>query len=246
MSEALVPIVVTGLAAFLVGLSKGGLGSMIGVFITAMMSLVLPAEKVIGLVLPLLMVGDVFAVVAHWKQWDRGLVLQLIPGALVGVGMATYLLETISGDGLRLALGVIVLLFVVYKLLEGRLLRGFRYRPKRIHGWAAGIVSGITSTLAHGGGPPVSMFLIVQNLRPETFVATAALYFMVLNWIKVPSYALSGLFDWELIRGSIWVLPLLPLGVWVGKRIVLRVERVYFERAILILLGVSGVFLFLR
>jgi uncharacterized membrane protein YfcA len=237
---------VTALACFLVGLSKGGLGGMIGIFITAMISLVLPAEKVIGQVLPLLMIGDVFAVAAHWGEWDRRLVMRLIPGALVGVGASTYLLGTISGEDLRVALGVIVLLFVGYKLLEGRLLRRIDFEPRRIHGWLAGILSGITSTLAHGGGPPVNIFLLIQNLKPQTLVASAALYFLVLNWLKVPSYLLAGAFDWGLIRSTTWFMPLIPVGVWAGKWFVRRVDRVCFERALILLLGVSGIFLLAR
>jgi len=235
--------VITGLAAFLVGLGKGGLGGMVGALTTAMMALVLPTEKVIGLVLPMLMVGDVFAVAAHWRKWDRDLILQLIPSAILGVALATYLLRMISGEGLRVVLGLIVLFFVVYKLLEGRLLRQLEYQPKRYHGWVAGIVSGVTSTLAHGGGPPVSIFLVIQSLKPETFAATAAFYLFVLNWMKVPSYWVAGLFDWGLIRSVLWVLPLIPLGVWIGKWLVQRVGRKTFERVILLLLAVSGVLL---
>ena len=219
---------------------------MIGVFITAMMALVLPAEKVIGLALPILIVGDVFAVAAHWKKWDKRLVALLIPGALIGVSIATYFLRTISGDGLRIALAVIVLIFVLYKILEGRLFRDVAYQPKRSHGWLAGIVSGITSTLAHGGGPPVSMYLFVQKLPPEVYVGSAALYFMVLNWIKVPSYLLAGAFDAEMIRSTLWLMPLLPLGVWAGKKLVGQVDRTRFERVIIILLGLSGLFLLIR
>jgi uncharacterized membrane protein YfcA len=238
--------VVISLSAFLVGLGKGGLGGMVGALTTAMIALVLPPAKVIGLVLPLLIVGDAFAVAAHWKKWDRGLILQLVPSAIIGVLLATYFLYQITGEGLRLTLGVIVLVFVVYKLLEGWLLRQIEYRPKRFHGCVAGIVSGITSTLAHGGGPPLSIFLVIQNLHPERFAATAAFFFFVLNWVKVPSYWAAGLFDWGLIRSVLWVVPLVPLGVFIGKWSVGRVGRAIFERVILLLLAVSGVLLLLR
>ncbi|TFH37581.1 MAG: sulfite exporter TauE/SafE family protein [Anaerolineales bacterium] len=238
--------VVTGLAAFLVGLGKGGLGGMIGALITAMMALVLPPEKVIGLVLPLLMVGDVFAVAVHWGKWDRSLILQLVPGGILGVLLATSLLYRISGEGLRTALGLIVLLFVVYKLFEGRLLPQSDFQPRRYHGWLAGVVSGITSTLAHGGGPPVSIFLVIQSMQPQKFAATAALYLFILNWMKVPSYFFAGLFDWGLIRSDLWAIPLVPLGVWSGKWLVGRIGRTSFERLIVLLLGISGILLLLR
>ena len=238
--------VMIGLAAFIVGLGKGGLGGMVGALTTAMMALVLPPEKVIGLVLPMLIVGDAFAVTVHWGKWNRDLILQLVPSAIVGVLLSTYFLYQITGEGLRLTLGVIVLIFVIYKLLEGRLLRQLDYQPKRYHGWVAGIVSGITSTLAHGGGPPMSIFLVIQDLKPEKFAATAAFFFFVLNWMKVPSYWFAGLFDWELIRSSLWVVPLVPLGVWTGKWLVGRVGRDEFKKVIMFLLGVSGILLLLK
>jgi uncharacterized membrane protein YfcA len=238
--------VIIALAAFLIGLGKGGLGGMVGALVTAMIALVLPPDQVIGLVLPLLIVGDFFAVMAHWRKWDRSITMQLIPGAVLGVLLATFILYRISGEGLQLALGVIVLVFVVLKLLEGWLLKQFAYHPRREHGWLTGVISGITSTLAHGGGPPVSIFLVLQSLQPETFAATAAFFFFVLNWVKVPFYWATGLFDWDLIRDALWVLPLVPLGVWAGKWGVRRIGRGKFEKVVLLLLAVSGILLLVR
>lgn len=235
--------IILGLAAFLIGLGKGGLGGMVGALVTAMIALVLPPERVIGLVLPLLIVGDLFAVVAHWGRWDGSIIMQLVPAAILGVVVATYFLYRLTGEGLRLALGVIVLAFVILKLSEGSLLKQFQYRSKPYHGWLGGGISGITSTLAHGGGPPVSIYLVLQSLQPETFAGTAAFFFFILNWVKVPSYWAAGLFDWDLIRSVLWVLPLVPLGVWVGKWSVKRIERRYFERLVLLLLGISGMLL---
>jgi uncharacterized membrane protein YfcA len=76
--------VIIGLAAFLIGLGKGGLGGMVGALVTAMIAVVLPPVQVIGLVLPLLIVGDLFAVIAHWGKWDRDIILQLVPSAIIG------------------------------------------------------------------------------------------------------------------------------------------------------------------
>lgn len=238
--------VIIGLAAFLVGLGKGGLGGMVGALVTALIASVIPPVQVIGLVLPLLIVGDLFAVVAHWGKWDRAILVQLVPGAILGVLLATYFLYQLTGEGLRLALALIVLIFVMMKLSEGWLLNQFQYQPKRQHGWFTGVISGITSTLAHGGGPPVSIFLVLQSLKPETFAATAAFFFFILNWVKVPSYWAAGLFDWELLRSALWVLPFVPMGVWVGKWGVKRIGRAYFEKVVLLLLSISGILLLLR
>jgi len=68
----------------LIGLDKGGLGGTLGVLITPMMSLIMPPQQVIGILLLILMLGDVFAVASHWRKWDGKLVILLIPGGVIG------------------------------------------------------------------------------------------------------------------------------------------------------------------
>lgn len=53
-------------------------------------------------------------------------------------------------------------------------------------GRLAGTGAGSTSALAHSGGPPVTMYLLLPRLHPVRFVATTVLVFIILNLIKVP------------------------------------------------------------
>jgi uncharacterized membrane protein YfcA len=120
-----------------------------------------------------------------------------------------------------------------------------QYQSQNWHGVLAGSTAGFSSTLAHTGGPPVSIYLLMQDISPRTFVATSALFFMVLNWIKVPSYLYIGLLDFQLLKQVVWLFPLLPLSVWVGKLIADKINKVLFDRLIVIFLAVSA-FLLLR
>jgi uncharacterized membrane protein YfcA len=227
-------------AAFLTGLSKGGLGGMMGALITAMLALVLPIQNVIGLVLPILMLGDLFAVTAHWRRWDRRLILALLPGALLGVTLGTFVLTSISPLALRRGLALIILVFIIYRLLERRILAWLHYTSRSWHGILAGGLSGLASTLAHAGGPPVSIYLLMEDINPAAFAATAAVFFAVINWIKVPYYLYAGLFDFAFLWRVIWLAPLVPLGVWFGRKLVERVGRPLFEAIIMALLVASA------
>jgi len=231
------------LVIFIIGLAKGGLGGTLGVLATPLMTLVMPADQVIGLLLPILIIADMFAVATHWQRWDRKLVLLLIPGSVAGMLVGSLFIASISPDTLRRGIGVITLLFVVYKLLEGRILRFIQYQSRNWHGLLAGIVAGFSSTLAHTGGPPIAIYLLMQNVSPRVFVATTALFFAALNWIKVPSYFYIGLFDFNLLWQVAWLLPLLPASVWVGKQIAYKVDKIIFDRIIVVLLAVSAIFL---
>lgn len=236
-------LIMTALVIVLIGLSKGGLGGTLAALATPLMTLVLPAPQAIGFLLPILMIADIFALVAHWKRWDNKLVLWLLPGAVVGVAIGTFFLASISADTLRKFIGVIILIFVSYRVFEARIQQSIHYTARNWHGVVAGGAGAITSTLAHNGPPPVAIYLLMQNIPPRTFVATMVLFFAVLNWIKVPSYFFAGLFDFKLLAQVVWLLPLLPVSVWLGKNMTVKLGKAVFERVIVVVLGVSAIFL---
>ena len=159
------------------------------------MALVIPVDQAIGLLLPIFMLGDVFALAAHWRRWNSSLIWLLLPGGLVGITLGTFVLTSISAVLLQHLLGIFVFVFIGYRLLESRILKAFQYRAQNWHGWVAGGMAGFTSTLAHAGGPPIAIYLLMQSIPPAIFVATSVLFFAVINWIKVPYYYQAGLFD---------------------------------------------------
>ncbi|GAB4580794.1 MAG: sulfite exporter TauE/SafE family protein [Anaerolineales bacterium] len=241
--------------ALLIGFSKGGLGGAVGALATPLMALVMPADQVIGLMLPILMFADIFAVASHWKRWDGRLIGLMLPGAVVGVTLGTYVITNAPREMLKTLFGVIVLIFALYKGLEawwsGRAGEGAKdgaeqdQPDKDWRGVLAGTVAGFASALAHTGGPPVSMYLLIRRVPTRTFNATSALFFAIINWVKVPYYVYAGLFDRGRILSILWILPLLPLGVWGGKWLAEKISREGFERVIVGLLGVTAVWLIL-
>lgn len=230
----------------MIGVGKGGLGVAFGALATPIMALVLPVQQVLPLVLIIQMVADVFAVGVHWKQWDARLVKLLIPGAIVGVAVGALFITSVSPQTLRTTLAAVILLFAAYKLTERTLLRRFAYRSRPWHSPVAGAISGFSSAIANTGGPPVTIYLLMQGaLQPRAFIATTALFFLVLNYIKLPFYLGVGLFNWDILRSALWLSPLAPLGVWIGKAFVLRVNKEWYERVILLFLVISALLVLL-
>jgi hypothetical protein len=231
--------------AVMIGLGKGGLGVAFAALATPLMAMVLPVGEALAVVLVIQMITDVFAVGAHWRRWDRKLVTLLIPGALAGVAIGAFFLTSVSPQALRTTLAVVILLFATYKLAERNLLRRFTYRPRPWHSPLAGAISGFSSAIANTGGPPVTIYLLMHNLQPRTFIATTALFFLILNYIKLPFYLGVGLFNWPLLRSALWLLPLAPLGVWIGRAFVLRANQALYERMILFFLVISALLVLL-
>jgi uncharacterized membrane protein YfcA len=243
--EPFVFYLMVAIVAFMTGLAKGGLGSTLGALATPLLALVMLADQVIGLILPILMLADIFAVSFYWRRWNTKLVLLLIPGAIVGVTIGTFFITNAPTETLRTALGVIVLIFAIYKIFEGRIKGSLIYHPRNWHGHLAGTITGFSSALAHTGGPPVSIYLLLQDMTPHVFNATSAIFFFLLNWIKVPYYWYAGLFNLQLLWQIAWLLPLVPLGVWVGRWGASKVDKVTFEWIITGLLVIAALLLIL-
>ena len=229
--------------AFLISLSKGGLGGMLGALATPMLVLVMPANQVLGLLLPILLLADAFAIALHWGKWNRRLVWLLIPGAVMGVTVGTYFIANAPTNILKLGLAIITLVFVFYKLVEKRLLASLKYEERPWHGWLAGTVGGFASSLAHSGGPPISIYLMLQEVTPSIFNATSVLFFAILNWIKVPYYLYIHLFDFQQLWRIAWIAPIIPLGVWIGRWMGTNISKEVFDRIIVALLVLTALLL---
>lgn len=234
-------VVVIGAAAFLIGLSKGGVGGGVGPLITIIVALVVTPSQAIGVLLPLLMIGDLAAVWVHRTDWDRGIIARLLPAATAGVVVASLFLRQTSDRGIEIFLALLSVAFVVYRAAEPKLRRA-RLRAGTGLAVTAGVTSGVTSTVAHAGGPPVAIYLLAAETSPVTFVATTAVLFFVVNWLKVPGYMAAGLLDVSMVRVVPFAVLIWP-GVAAGRWLVQRVPALVFERIILSLLVLGAIYL---
>jgi len=233
--------VVIAILGFMIGFAKGGFGGL-GALLTPILALVLPVASAVGVLLPMLMVGDVFAVYMYWKEWDLDLVKRMLPAGIVGALVGTFLLSSVPPDGLRIILALFVFASVAYKFLSDRI-QAIRYEPKRWHAPAAGLLSGVASGMFNSGGPPFNSYLLLQKLQARPFIATTAIYFALLNLIKVPGFLYTGVLNLPLLFSLWWVFLFIPVGIWVARLTLTRLSPSAFEWIIIILLIFSSLWL---
>ena len=80
----------------------------------------------------------------------------------------------------------------------------------------------------HAGSPPLNAYLLPLRLRPITFAATSSVFFAAVNLAKWLPYAWLGLIDRANMATSVLLLPLAPLGVWLGVWLARRIEPRWF------------------
>lgn len=232
-------------AALFIGLSKGGLGGAAGGLVVPILSTIMPVPQAVGLSLPLLILGDAFALQAYWRRWEWRDLRLLLPAAVGGVLIGVLLLTSLSDLALRRLLGAFTLLAVLYKLGSDRL-AGLAYTPRRWHGWLGGLGAGLASAMANAGGPILTIYLLLQKRPALAFLGTTTLFFAVINLVKLPFFLGTRVIDPGALVGVLWALPAIPAGVWLGKWVFTNVEQRVFEAIMLALLAYAGVSLLLQ
>ena len=224
------------IAVLLVGISKSGFGSGIGVLGVPLMALVIPPQQAAGIMLPLLCVMDVFNIWHYRRTWDGRNLRILIPAGLLGILVGTFTFGYLTDAHIRILIGLISVLFVG-NFFFGRRGAGNQTRPSLVRGGFWGTVAGFVSFGVHAGGPPVNIYLLPQRLDKSRFVGTTVIFFTVVNYVKlVPYYFLDQLNPGNLLT-SLVLAPLAPLGVWLGIKLHYRVnERLFYNLAYLFLL----------
>ncbi len=229
------------LAVLFIGLSKAGFGGGLGMLTTPLCALAFPSNEAIGMILPLLCAGDLFSLYHYWRKWDAQNLKYLLPGAVVGIIVGVHFIGQFSPRQLNIAIGIIAVTFVLFHLLRNIILRAEgAFKPNHKVGIPCGLLAGVTSSFAHGAGPVVSMFLVPQRLPKEIFVGTNVLVFFWINWIKVPFFVANGVITQSTLIKSLYFLPLIPVGVWLGVWLNRRFNETWFIRVVLIALFFTG------
>jgi len=225
------------IGVILTGISKSGFAGGAGVVAVPILALIMPIPQAAALMLPLLILMDIKAIHIYRKHINLEVLKAIIPAALIGIVIGSLLLTYTPGHILQLTLGIISILFASWQSLTpifGRM---------KGAGVLWGFTSGVTSTLIHAGGPPINIYLISKGLPKLTWLATSAIFFGVMNIIKVLPYSLTGQWSLKLLWLSLILMPVAYLGIWLGHKIQHKFSEQHFMKICRVLLFISGVIL---
>ena len=168
-------------ASSLVGMGKGGM-PVVGMLGVPVLALAISPVTAAGLLLPVYVLSDMFALYAYRRVFDRRVLAILMVGVTVGVGLA-WAAASITPEWLVTTIvGLIGAVFSLRLLMR----RGAvaPQAPKVSPGLFWGTVTGFTSFVSHSGAPPFQVYMIPLKLPPKIFAGTAAMYFAFLNYVK--------------------------------------------------------------
>ncbi len=222
------------IAAFCIGLSKGGLPG-VGMIAVPLMALTMSPIKAAALVLPIFILSDIVAVYLYRHNFDRANLRILIPACLLGVGLGWLTASTVSDDWVALMIGLLGVGFCLnvwlrpYKDQSGK-------PPRRVSGLFWGTLSGFTSFVAHAGAPPYQIYTLPQKMPRLVFAGTTTILFASVNLAKIVPYAMIEPFTTDMIKTSLIFLPVALAGTLFGKLGVQKLSDRWFYRLVQIAL----------
>ncbi|MFT5736077.1 MAG: putative membrane protein YfcA [Maribacter sp.] len=227
-------------AAFVIGLSKAGIKGVAVINVT-FMALAFGAKESTGMVVPLLILADIFAVIYYNRHTQWKYVFKLLPWMIIGVLIGVYVGKDLPEPLFKIGMAIIILVTVFMMYWWDR--KKIKTVPKH---WsfssAIGIVAGITTMVGNLAGAFSNIYFLAMRLPKNHFIGTAAWLFLIVNIIKLPFH----IFVWETISKetlllNVKLLPLIIIGFLVGIKIISLIKEAFFRKMILVLTALGAI-----
>ncbi|AQS66401.1 sulfite exporter TauE/SafE family protein [Streptomyces pactum] len=241
-------------AAFLVGFSKTAVSGANTVSL-AIFAAVLPARASTGILLPVLIAGDILAVLTYRRHAHWPTLWRLFPAVGAGVVVGTVFLLWANDAVVRTSIGAILLLMAGVTIWRRRRTDadgrpagegdGITSRAGRLKARSYGVLGGFTTMVANAGGPVMSMYLLSAGFRKLGFLGTSAFFFLIVNVSKLPFSAGLGLIDESSLLLDAALVGFVVPGAFIGKWAVNRINQRLFERLVIAATVIGGLELLL-
>lgn len=227
-------------AAFLLGMSKAGLKGM-GIVVVAILANIYGAKASTGILLPLLIVGDIMAVIYYNRYAEWKYLAKFLPAMVIGVLIAVVVGKNMNEDVFKYWMAIIILISVVILFWRDR--KKDQKFPKNI--WFAGgmgIIAGFTTMIGNLAGAFSNIFFLATGLPKNQIIGTAAWLFFIINVFKVPFHIFSwGTINKESVLIDLYLIIPVILGFLAGVYLVKLFNEAFYRKFLLIATAVSAV-----
>lgn len=237
--------VMAATAVFLMGVSKAGLKGM-SIFNVTLMALAFGSRASTGLIVPLLIVGDIFAVIYYNRHAQWKYILRFLPWMILGIFIGVLIGKDLPEREFKW--GMVTVIFISLGILYWWDRRTTEKVPTHwTFAGSMGIMAGICTMIGNLAGAFTNIFFLGMRLPKNEFVGTAAWLFFITNTFKLPFH----IFIWKTVTmETLWInlrlLPAILAGLFLGVVIVKKINEKNYKRFILIVTAIGAVAILFR
>jgi len=233
------------LCAFLIGMAKTGFNGL-GTLVVPIMAFVFGGMPSSGVVLPMLIMADVFGVTYYHRSADWRTLFRVLPWAIAGILTGLFTGKSISAEQFKHMIGLLVLISLAIMVWQ-------EFRKNRAEvphkPWFAipfGMAGGFSTMIGNAAGPVMSIYLLSMNLKKNSFIGTAAWFFFIVNVFKLPLQ----IWGWhninlQTLKFNFLMLPAIALGAFAGIKAVKWIPEKAYRWFVVVATFVSAIALFI-
>lgn len=232
-------------ATFVVGISKAGIKGVAIINVT-LMALAFGAKESTGLVVPLLILADIFAVVYYNRHCQWSYILRFLPWIIVGILIGVFIGMDLDEQTFKIGMAIIILGSVVMMYWWDR--KKTKNVPSH---WSfagfIGVLAGITTMIGNLAGAFSNIFFLAMRLPKNEFIVTAAWLFLIINLFKLPFHIWAwGTITPETLLINLKLAPAIFLGLFVGVRLVKIIKEDFYRKMILVLTALGAIMILIK
>ena len=189
-------------AIILYGIAKSGLGGSISLISVPLMTVVMPLNQALAVILPILIFSDIIAVYRFRREFDFSTLKLIVPFAALGIVIGSLTFKYFSEDLLKLIVGIMGFLFAGHYFLFKKE-KKIPAKKNFLKGAIFSSIAGFSSFCVHAGGTPTSIYLLPLRLKKEIYVGTRIIFFTFVNLIKLPLYIYLSMMNFDTLFQSV-------------------------------------------
>jgi uncharacterized membrane protein YfcA len=210
------------------------------------MALAFGAKESTGLVVPLLVAGDLFAVVYYNRHTRWSYILRFLPWMLLGILIGVLIGNDLPDNIFKITMAIIILGSVIMMYWWDR--RKSKLVPTHwLFAGFIGTIAGITTMIGNLAGAFSNIYFLAMRIPKNEFIGTAAWLFLIINVFKLPFHIwVWGTITAETLIINLKLLPGVIIGIFVGIRLVKIIKEAFYRKLILILTAAGAVLILLK
>lgn len=232
-------------AAFLLGIGKAGIKG-IGIVIVTIMAIVFGGKQSTGVLIPLMVVADIFAVIYYHRHTQWRYLIKLLPTMVIGVLLGVWLGKYISDEVFKQLMAILIL-FIVAFMFYMEYKKSKEIPTSRVFSNGIGLLSGFTSMIGNLAGSFANIYFLAIRLPKNEFIGTAAWLFFIINVFKLPFH----IFVWKTVTPKslitdVFLIPGIVIGFLIGVKLVKVINNNQYRKFILIVTAIGALLILLK
>ena len=214
-------------AIILYGIAKSGLGGSMTLISIPLMTIVMPLNQALGIILPILIFSDFIATYKYRKEFDLATLKLMIPFAAMGIIIGSLTFSYFSEELSKFIIGLMGFMFAGHYF--------FFKKNKEAKSEKNFLKGGICSTIAG-----FTSFCVQLRMKKEIYVGTRIIFFTFVNLIKLPLYINLSMTSFDTFKQSAMLFPVAFFGILIGYKLIKIIDEKLFYNILYILIFISS------